>query len=267
MKFRGIHCIVLLMLFIFGTKIRAQESEDVFPFHLKCNDMVNMEHECIYTEFLDRIESLLDEEFQLEMSQKNTFKLFLGMIFTKSGDILELKIESPSHTLNTKFRDYLTNLKPVAHENDTKPRPLDLEFVFVKASNQEWEIKSLKTLESEKYKREFRFSILPKHKDCSGNNIQLNNCINTIFWKHIVDHFKYPSKALKDNIQGTVHCKFYILPDGTLEVYDLRGPHQILIDEAERILKKMPKFKSGGSVMGIPFKFSYSIPITFKLEG
>lgn len=260
------YCIVILILFFFGTKTQAQEFEDVFPFHLKCKNMVNMEYECIYTEFLDRIESLLDEEFQMEMNQKNTFKLFLGMIFTNSGDVLDLKIESPSHTLNTKFRNYLTNLKPVANEHDTTPKPLDLEFVFVKASNQDWEIKSLKTLESEQYKREFRFSTLPKHKDCSGNNIQLNNCINTIFWKHIVDHFKYPSKALKEKIQGTVHCKFYILPDGSLEFYNLIGPHQILIDEAERILKKMPKFKSGGSVMGIPFKFTYSIPITFKLE-
>lgn len=266
MTFRNFLIIVILALLFFGTQAQTQETEYFFPFHLKCNGMVNMEYECIYTEFLDRIESLIDEEFQMEMSQKNTFKLFLGMIFTNSGDILELKIESPSQTLNTKFRNYLANLKPVANENDTKPRPLDLEFVFVKASNQDWEIKSLKTLESEKYKREYRFSDLPKHKDCSGNNIQLNNCINTIFWKHIVDHFKYPGKAIKNNIQGTVHCKFYILPDGSLEVYDLTGPHQILIDEAERILKKMPKFKSGGSVMGIPCKFTYAIPITFRLE-
>lgn len=255
-----------MTLIFLGTKTQAQESEDVFPFHLKCKGMVNLEHECIYTEFLNRIEALMDEEFQLEMNRTKTFKLFLGLAYTESGQILELKIESPSNILNTKFRNYLTNLKPVNTEDDSEPIGLDLEFVLFKSKKQQWHIKSMKTLDSEKHLRELRFTSLPKHKDCSGTNIQLVDCLNKKFWKHIVDNFKYPDQALNNNIKGTVNCQFNILSDGSIEILDLIGPHQILIEEAERIIKKMPQLEKGGSIMGIPTKFRYAIPITFRLD-
>lgn len=83
--------------------------------------------------------------------------------------------------------------------------------------------------------------------------------------EHIRKHFKYPSKALKNDIQGKVNIMFKI--DKTGEVIDVKtnGPNFLLENEAKRIIAKLKKFKPG-TVNGIPVIRPYAIPITFKLQ-
>lgn len=82
---------------------------------------------------------------------------------------------------------------------------------------------------------------------------------------HIKKNFNYPEEARSAGIQGIVSVLFTIAEDGNIQNIKLRGPHTLLEQEAERIVKRLPQMKPGrhrGKVVKVPF----SIPITFKLQ-
>jgi protein TonB len=83
--------------------------------------------------------------------------------------------------------------------------------------------------------------------------------------EHIIKYFRYPREAQKYNIQGKVFITFIIEKDGSITVFEIRGPHPILEKEARRIMEKLPKIKPG-TQKGKPVRMSMSIPLTFKLE-
>ncbi len=98
-----------------------------------------------------------------------------------------------------------------------------------------------------------------KQKDCFME--QMN--------KHIKKYFSYPSRAQEDNITGRVTILFVIDKTGTVTNLKIKGTgkngSQLLEDEAERIIRKLPKFTPGkqrGKAVGV----SYAQPINFKLE-
>jgi protein TonB len=90
-------------------------------------------------------------------------------------------------------------------------------------------------------------------------------CFNEMMQKHIKKHFRYPELAQEMGLQGRVSTQFIIQKDGTIGAIRKRGPHQLLEDEAERILKKLPKMKAGKQ-RGTPVKVPFTQPITFKLQ-
>lgn len=90
-------------------------------------------------------------------------------------------------------------------------------------------------------------------------------CFNEMMQKHIKKHFRYPEMAQEMGLQGRVSTQFVINNDGSIGTIRKRGPHQILEQEAERILKKLPKMipgKQRGTAVKVPF----AQPITFKLQ-
>ena len=97
------------------------------------------------------------------------------------------------------------------------------------------------------------------------NEEDKRTCFNKEIQKHISKHFKYPLEAQEKGIQGRVSLLFTINEDGLIQNLKLRGPDELLENEAERIIMRLPKMSPGkhkGEVVGV----TYSIPITFKLQ-
>jgi periplasmic protein TonB len=77
---------------------------------------------------------------------------------------------------------------------------------------------------------------------------------------------QYPPLAKEANVQGKVIVQFVVEKDGSItDVKVLRGPEYGLREEAERAVKKLPKFKPGIQ-NGKPVRVFYQLPIIFNLE-
>lgn len=90
-------------------------------------------------------------------------------------------------------------------------------------------------------------------------------CFNEMIQQHISKNFKYPLEAQKQGLQGRVSALFTITKEGAIENIRMKGPDQLLEDEVERILKRMPSM-SPGKDDGKPVNVVYSIPVNFKLQ-
>ena len=90
-------------------------------------------------------------------------------------------------------------------------------------------------------------------------------CFQEKIQAHIRKNFHYPEAAQEQGIQGRVSAIFIIDVEGNVVDIKMRGPHELLEKETERILAKLPQMKPGkheGEIVNVPF----SIPITFKLD-
>lgn len=79
-------------------------------------------------------------------------------------------------------------------------------------------------------------------------------------------HLVYPPTAVEVGKQGTLYIKFVV--DETGKISNILLQNNLgygLDDEAMRVVKMIPKFKSPGKVKGQPVKTYYQIPIKFKL--
>ena len=90
-------------------------------------------------------------------------------------------------------------------------------------------------------------------------------CFNDMMQKHIRKNFRYPELAQEMGLQGRVSTQFIINIDGSIGTIRKRGPHELLENEAARILSKLPKM-TPGMQRGTAVKVPFSIPITFKLQ-
>ena len=115
-------------------------------------------------------------------------------------------------------------------------------------------------------KEEVPFSYVenvPVFPGCEDNS-NARACFNMMMQRHISENFNYPEEAMEKGIQGRVSVMFTISADGSIINIRKRGPHELLENEVERIIKKLPKMTPGnydGKNVDVP----YSIPVTFKL--
>lgn len=97
------------------------------------------------------------------------------------------------------------------------------------------------------------------------NAIDKKACFQEKIQRHIRKHFNYPQEAQDLGIQGRVAIMFTIDTEGNITNIRKRGPHELLENETERIINRLPKMtpgKQGGQKVNVPF----SIPVTFKLD-
>lgn len=98
---------------------------------------------------------------------------------------------------------------------------------------------------------------------------QQKECFMEQMNKHIKKYFEYPSRAKDNNVQGRVTVLFVIDKNGNVSNLRLKGTgkkdSELLEAEAERIIKKLPKF-TPGKQRGKPVGVSYAQPIMFRLE-
>ena len=93
------------------------------------------------------------------------------------------------------------------------------------------------------------------------------NCFMQEMNNHIKLNFRYPKKANKNKIQGRVTVMFLINYEGYVEITKIVAQEgtELLAEEAERIIKLLPKFKPG-MFKGEPVDVMYAQPIVFKLN-
>lgn len=83
--------------------------------------------------------------------------------------------------------------------------------------------------------------------------------------EYIAKNIKYPQVARETGIQGRVFVGFVVEPDGSISnVKLLRGIGGGCDEEAVRVIKSMPRWKSGKH-RGKAVRVSYQIPVLYKL--
>ncbi|MDO6674290.1 energy transducer TonB [Tenacibaculum sp. 1_MG-2023] len=93
------------------------------------------------------------------------------------------------------------------------------------------------------------------------------DCFNVEMVKHIQKHFKYPSQAVKESIQGEVWVRFIIDKNGQVKNIKTLGPKNggLLNNEAVRVVSQLPQFipaKKSGDQTSV----KYGFPIMFALD-
>lgn len=107
---------------------------------------------------------------------------------------------------------------------------------------------------------------IPMFLSCADDSIDKTDCFNYEMQQHILNNLVYPEKALDEGIEGSVQVSFII--DETGKVTSIKtegeGVHEILKQEAERIVLLLPNFKPGKQA-NKPSKVLYSFPMDFTL--
>lgn len=81
----------------------------------------------------------------------------------------------------------------------------------------------------------------------------------------LAEHVKYPSKALRYQITGTVTCKFVVDTTGRVQApVIVKSLTPDCDSEVVRVIKLMPAFKPG-SVNGRPLAMYFTVPVSFDL--
>lgn len=91
-------------------------------------------------------------------------------------------------------------------------------------------------------------------------------CFQEKIQRHIRKNFRYPEAAQEQGVQGRVSSIFIIDVEGNVVDIRMRGPHELLEKETERILTKLPQMQPGKQD-GQPVNVPFSIPITFRIQG
>ncbi len=79
-------------------------------------------------------------------------------------------------------------------------------------------------------------------------------------------NIRYPAAAQRANVSGRVFVSFVVNTDGSIQdVQTLKGLGFGTDEEAVRVVKSMPKWRSGKQ-SGRPVRVKFSLPINFTLE-
>ncbi len=82
----------------------------------------------------------------------------------------------------------------------------------------------------------------------------------------VLNNFKYPEEAIKQNITGKILVEFVVKEDGSVSsVKTLKSPSPLLTAEAERVIKSSPKWEPGevnGKKMNVKLTLPISLAIT-----
>jgi protein TonB len=88
-------------------------------------------------------------------------------------------------------------------------------------------------------------------------------CFREKILNHIKKNLRYPEYAIENDLQDRIQIQFIIEKDGSISIANLRGQYETLNKEATRVIKSLPKIKSGEQRKK-PVRVSYIIPITFR---
>lgn len=85
--------------------------------------------------------------------------------------------------------------------------------------------------------------------------------------KFLSDNIKYPKRAQKNGVQGTVVVEFIVEKTGEISnIKVLKSVSRELDKEAIRVVKKIKHFIPGYNEDHAPVRTSYTLPVNFKLE-
>ncbi|AUC14982.1 hypothetical protein BTO06_07460 [Tenacibaculum sp. SZ-18] len=110
---------------------------------------------------------------------------------------------------------------------------------------------------------------IPLFKNCESVAVyKQEKCFKSELATHIKKYLRYPENSYDKGIQGRVFVHFIIDREGNVDKMKIVPPYkgEELGKEAERIMKKLPKFKPGKQ-SGTPVTVKYGLPITFRIPG
>lgn len=77
---------------------------------------------------------------------------------------------------------------------------------------------------------------------------------------------KYPTKAMRDGIEGNVFVTFSVSKEGAItNAYVRKSIHPLLDEEAMRVVQRMPQW-TPGKLEGLPATTLFTLPVSFRLE-
>ncbi|THD69045.1 TonB family protein [Robertkochia marina] len=109
--------------------------------------------------------------------------------------------------------------------------------------------------------------VKPSFKTPCENGQLAFECFKEKLDAHVIQHFRYPQEALNQGIEGRAYINFRINTDGSVTILNTRAPHQLLDQEARRIIEALPEFNPGADKDGNPLPVTFAYPIVFKLGG
>ncbi|UOQ66733.1 energy transducer TonB [Hymenobacter volaticus] len=84
--------------------------------------------------------------------------------------------------------------------------------------------------------------------------------------RYMQKNLRYPSLALRNNIEGKVYISFTVMADGSVaDVQVLKGLGYGTDEEAARVVRNMPAWKPGQQNKHA-VSVRYTMPITFRYE-
>lgn len=84
--------------------------------------------------------------------------------------------------------------------------------------------------------------------------------------RYLVEAINYPDEAVDNGIEGVVFVQFVVEKDGSVSnVKLLRGVHDLLDEEALRVVSGMPSWNPG-KVDGKPVRVLQTLPVRFRLS-
>ena len=109
---------------------------------------------------------------------------------------------------------------------------------------------------------------MPRFPGCEDQGLsktEKKECSDKKMLEFIYSNLTYPEVAKKNGIEGRVILKFMVNVDGNVsKVEVLRDPGAGCGEEAERIVKMMPRWRPGMQ-RGKPVKVWFTLPVSFKL--
>ncbi|MCR9226661.1 MAG: TonB family protein [Flavobacteriaceae bacterium] len=186
-------------------------------------------------------------------------------VMDEEGKVVDINMRGPHELLEEETKRILAKLpqmQPGKHEGKTVKVPFSIPITFRLQGNDEKEVSKQR---GERIGIPFanvdEVPIFPGCEDADDKKA----CFNEQIVKHIKKHFNYPKKAQEMGIQGRVSVIFMIGKDGMITDIRKRGPHELLENEALRIIERLPQMQPGKHV-GEEVEVSFSIPITFRLN-
>ena len=109
---------------------------------------------------------------------------------------------------------------------------------------------------------------IPAFTSCTSSKAEDRmDCFNMEMIKHIQKYCRYPSEAVRNQIEGEVWVRFIIDKNGYVRNIKTLGPQngELLKEEARRVVSKLPHFKPARKD-GRSVSVKYGFPINFSLE-
>ncbi|MEE2953547.1 MAG: energy transducer TonB [Bacteroidota bacterium] len=90
---------------------------------------------------------------------------------------------------------------------------------------------------------------------------------NMALQQYIQNNTNYPDIAKRMDLQGYVYVNYVVDQSGNITDVNLKkGVHQVLDDEALRVVGSLPRYKNPGKKDGIPVKVQLTIPVNFAYK-
>ncbi len=229
-----------------------------------CDSIVNIKF-C----YLKRIQLVVQKKFSEDILQNDKLSKNIG-----DNIYMEIEIDTTGkifiNKVSTKSKDFENSLKNLVEllpkinlfENENQKK-VKLEAIFDFKLHK---INFERYIEPEE-KKDITLLEAPRFESCKIIKDEENSkkCLMLQMNNHIIQNFKYPTKALNKKITGRTVGAFIITKEGYVTNFIIYDADILLLKETLRILKLLPKF--------IPGKYnneyiavSYAQPLQFKLN-